>query len=98
MALSSERAEGLAEGKGRDGVGVPGPVAGAAAGTWRAGLAYASRNLGDTALAAEIVEGVVHSAAKAHRHKPIKKPGSLSACGNRAPRQETAGEGAASRV
>ena len=62
--------------KGRDGLGVPGPLAGAAPGTWRAGLAYAARYLGDTALAAEIVEGVVHSAAKAHPHKPIKNPDS----------------------
>jgi hypothetical protein len=65
-----------AESKGRDGLGVPGPLAGAAPGTWRAGLAYAARSLGDTALAAEIVEGVAHSAARAHRQKPIKNPDS----------------------
>jgi DNA-directed RNA polymerase specialized sigma24 family protein len=39
-------------------------------------MAYAERYLGDTALAAEVVEGVVHSAAKAHRDKPIKNPDS----------------------
>ncbi len=44
--------------------------------TWRAGVAYAVRYLGDQALAAEVVEGVVHSAAKAHRQKPIKNPDS----------------------
>ncbi len=32
--------------------------------------------LGGKALAAEIVEGVVHSAAKVHRQKPIKNPDS----------------------
>ena len=39
------------------------------------------RYLGDTALAAQIVEGVVHSAAKAHRHKPIKNPDSYLLAG-----------------
>jgi len=53
-----------------------GALAGAAPGTWRAGLAYVARYLGDIALAAEIVEGVADSAAKAHRHKPIKNPDS----------------------
>ena len=67
---------GLAEGKGGDGLRVSGPPAGAAAGTWRAGVAYAVRYLGDAAVAADVVEGVVHSAAKAHRHKPIKNPDS----------------------
>ena len=62
--------------KGRDGLGVPGPLAGTAPAAWRAGLAYAARHVGDTALAAEIVERVVNSAAKAHRHKPIKNPDS----------------------
>ena len=76
LSVRSGREGNLAESKGRDGLGVPGPLAGAAPGTWRAGLAYAARYLGDTALAAEIVEGVVHSAAKAHRHKPIKNPDS----------------------
>ncbi len=70
------RKSNAAENKGRHGLGVPGPLAGAAPGTWRAGLAYAARYLGDTAVAAEVVEGVVHSAAKAHRHKPIKNPDS----------------------
>ena len=59
----------------------PRPLAGAAPGTWRAGLAYAARYLGDTAVAAETVEGVVHSAAKAHRHKPIKNPDSYLLAG-----------------
>jgi DNA-directed RNA polymerase specialized sigma24 family protein len=70
------RKSNAAAGKGRDEFGVPGPLAEAAPGTWRAGLAYAARYLGDTALAAEVVEGVVHSAAKAHRNKPIKNPDS----------------------
>ena len=76
LSVRSGREGNLAESKGRDGLGVPGPLAGAAPGTWRAGLAYAARYLGDTALAAEIVESVVHSAAKAHRNKPIKNPDS----------------------
>lgn len=44
--------------------------------TWRTALGYAARYLGDSALAAEIVEGVVHSSAKAHQNKPIKNPDS----------------------
>ena len=75
-SVRRRRKSNTAESKGRDGSGVPGPLAEAAPGTWRAGLAYAERYLGDTAVAADIVEGVVHSAAKAHRHKPVKNPDS----------------------
>jgi len=75
-AVRRGRKRTAAESKGRDGLGVPGPLAEAAPAAWRAGLAYAARYLGDTAVTAEIVEGVVHSAAKAHRHKPIKNPDS----------------------
>jgi hypothetical protein len=75
-AVRRGRKSNAAESKGRDGLGVPGPLARAAPETWRAGLAYAARYLGDTALAADIVEGVVHSAAKAHRHKSIQNPDS----------------------
>jgi len=71
----------LVESKGPDELGVSGPLAGAAPGTWRAGLAYAERYLGDTALAAEVVEGVVDSTAKAHRHKPVKNPDSYLLAG-----------------
>src|SRR6516162_9216645 len=77
----SGRKRNAGESKGRDALGVPVPLPEAAPGTWRAGLAYAARYLGDTALAAEIVEGVVHSAAKAHRHKPIKNPDSYLIAG-----------------
>jgi DNA-directed RNA polymerase specialized sigma24 family protein len=76
LSVRSGRKRNAAEVKRRDPLEVAGPLAEAAPGTWRAGLAYAERYLGDTALAAEIVEGVVHSAAKAHRHKPIKNPDS----------------------
>jgi DNA-directed RNA polymerase specialized sigma24 family protein len=75
-SVRSRRKGNLAASKDRDAFGVPGPLSEAAPGTWRAGLAYAVRHLGDTAVAADIVEGVVHSAAKAHRHKPIKNPDS----------------------
>ena len=74
--VRSRRKGNAAKIKDGDGLGVPGPLAEAAPGTRRAGLAYAARYLGDTGLAADIVEGVVHSAAKAHRNKPIKNPDS----------------------
>ncbi len=76
LSVRSGRKSSAGESKGRDGFGVSGPLAEAAPGTWRAGLAYAARYLGDTALAAEVVEGVAQSAAKAHRNKPIKNPDS----------------------
>jgi DNA-directed RNA polymerase specialized sigma24 family protein len=75
-SVRSRRKGKLAESKGSDRLAVPGPLPGAAPGTWRAGLVYAARYLGDTAVAAEIVEGVVHSSAKAHRSNPIKNPDS----------------------
>jgi len=75
-SVRSRRKSAAAESKGRDRLAVPEPLAEAGPSTWRAGLAYAARYLGDTALAAEVVEGVVHSAAKAQRNKPIKNPDS----------------------
>ena len=76
LSVRNGRKRNAGESKGRDALGVPVPLPEAAPGTWRAGLAYADRYLGDRALAAEIVEGVVDSAAKAHRNKPIKNPDS----------------------
>lgn len=42
--------------------------------TRRKALAYATRELGDKARAANVVGSVVRSAAKAHKQKPIKRP------------------------
>src|ERR1043165_3188647 len=56
---------------GRD---VPDSLSKAAQRTWRKALAYATRELGDKARAANVVGSVVRSAANAHKQKPIKKP------------------------
>jgi len=43
-------------------------------GTWRKALAYATRELGDKARAANVVGSVVRSAVKAHKQRPTKRP------------------------
>ena len=62
---------------------VPNPLIDAAQRTWRDALAYATRHLGDTARAANVVDSVVRSAAKAHRQKPIERPQSYLLSGVR---------------
>ena len=84
-------------GKSAYGRGVSPPQAELAHRRWRAAVAYAVRYFGDVALAAEIVEGVVQSAAKAHRHKLIKNPDSYLPSGVWGG-SRTTGEGAASRI
>jgi DNA-directed RNA polymerase specialized sigma24 family protein len=59
---------------GNDQRNIPKPLIEAAQRTWRDAVEYAVRHLGDKARAAEVVDGVVYSAAKAYRQKPIENP------------------------
>src|SRR5713226_9570932 len=73
---ASDQKSGSPPGRSDDGPDVPMPLIEAAHRTWRDAVGYAARYLGDKARAAEIVDSVVQSAAKAYRQKPIKNPDS----------------------